>query len=439
LTDNRRSQKVFFGWWTVLTGGLLSLWGHGFYTFGFSALFKPVSLELGFNRMVTSIPASIGRLQGGFEAPLAGWITDKYGPRRIVLAGVLMISLSLMLMYFVDSLWAFLLLWGVLLGSGINIATAVPMDTAIANWFVRKRGSAVSIKWVLSGLGGVILLPLIALLIEVQDWRITCVIGGAVMAVVGLPLAWFCMKDRRPEYYGLMPDGAKLDEETTDTDAILEKGVEYAAQVEEMEFTLRQAMRTPSYWLLLAAAACNGLAGPPLYIHIVPFLTDKGVDEVVAAGMLSLMIGVGLPMRFVGGFLADRVRKNRLRFLIMAAYFMEASGVLLFLWKQTLLMTYVFFILFGLGAGMILGLMNPIRGRYFGRKALGSIAGASAMIMMPVGMAAPIYFGWVYDTTGNYMTAFTLLGILLSCATVIAFFAIPPKPPARLTGVREIV
>ncbi|MFC1900411.1 MFS transporter, partial [Chloroflexota bacterium] len=407
--------------------------------FGFSALFKPISLELNFSRAITSVPASIGRFQGGFEAPLAGWITDRYGSRRIVFVGVFMIGLSLILMYFVDSLWAFYVVWGVVLGSGINIATAVPMDTAIANWFVKKRGAAVSMKWVLSGLGGVILLPLISLMISAQDWRTTCVIGGLVMIVVGLPLAWFCMRDHRPEYYGLLPDGAELDESITDADIVLEKGVEYAAQVEEVEFTLRQAMRTPSYWLLLSAAACNGLAGPPLYIHIVPFLTDSGVDQTVAAGMLALMIGIGLPMRFVGGFLADRVRKNRLRFLIMTAYSLEASGVLLFLWKQTLPMTYVFFVLFGLGAGMLLGLMNPIRGRYFGRKALGSIAGASAMIMMPVGMAAPIYFGWVYDTTGNYMTAFTVLGVLLSCATVIAFFAIPPKPPAHLTGVREIV
>jgi cyanate permease len=215
--------------------------------------------------------------------------------------------------------------------------------------------------------------------------------------------------------------------------------VEYAASVGEVEYTLRQAIRTPSYWLLLISTACNSLAGPPLYIHVVPFLTDRGIDQLVAAGMLSLMIGIGLPMRFVGGFLADRVRKNQLRFLLVGAYVLEAAGVGIFLINQTMVAIYAFFILFGLGAGTVLGLMNPIRARYFGRKALGSISGASAMFMMPVGMAAPIYFGWVYDTTGSYMAGFSLLAVLLGFAVVLAFFVFPPKPPAVITGVREIV
>jgi len=439
LAEKNRFQRVYFGWWTVLAGGLLSFWGQGFYTFGFSALFKPISLELNFGRAATSVPASIGRLEGGFEAPIAGWITDRYGPKKIVVFGVFLMSLSLILMYYLNSLWAYYLLWGVLLGSGINIATALPMDTAIANWFVKRRGTAVSIKWILSGLGGVILLNIIALMIETQGWRMTCMVGGLVMGVVGLPLAWFCMKDHRPEYYGLLPDGARVDSEIVESGRILEKGAEYAASVGEVEFTLRQAMKTSSYWLLLVAAGCNGLAGPPLYIHIVPLLTDMGYDERAAAAMLSLLIGIGLPMRFVGGFLADRVSKSRMRFLIMGAYFLEASGVVIFLLNQTTLAIYAFLVLFGLGAGSVLGIMNPLRGRYFGRKALGSIAGASSLIMMPVGILAPVYFGWVFDSTGSYMTAFTVLAALLSCATVAAFFVLPPKPPAKITDIHTIV
>ncbi len=433
-----RYPKIFFGWWTVLAGGLLSFWGHGFYTFGFSALFKPVASELGFSRAATSVPASIGRMEGGFEAPLSGWITDRFGPKRIVLPGVFFMSLSLILMKFVDSLWAFYVVWGVILGTGINIAVSVPMDTAIANWFVKKRGSAISIKWVLSGLGGVIVLPLITLLIITQGWRMTCVIGGLVMGLIGLPLAWFSLKDHRPEYYGLLPDGATVEGEPTDTSQMIDRGVKYATEAEEVEFTLRQAMRTPTYWLLLVASACHSLAGPPLYIHIVPFLTDIGVKPLVAAGMLAMMIGIGIPTRFVGGFLADRVRKSHLRFLMAGAYLLEAGGIALFLLNQTIPMIYAFFILYGLGAGATLGLMNPMRARYFGRKAFGSIGGSSALFMMPIGVLAPVYFGWVYDTTGSYITAFTLLAALLAFATVLASFILPPKPPAQVTDVRKI-
>ena len=189
MIKRSRFPKIFFGWWTVLAGGILALWGHGYHAYGFSALFKPIASELGFSRAVTSVAASIGRFEGGFEAPITGWVTDRFGPRWIVLSGVFLISVSLILMNWVNSLWAFYLVWGVILGTGCNIALSLPLDTAITNWFVKKRGLALSLKWVGSGLSGVIVLPLISWLIIVQGWRTTCVIGGLVMALVGLPLA----------------------------------------------------------------------------------------------------------------------------------------------------------------------------------------------------------------------------------------------------------
>ena len=141
-----------------------------------------------------SVPAGIGRLEGGVEAPLSGWLTDRFGPRWVVLFGVFVIGLSLILMNFMNSLWVFYAVWGVMLGTGVNIALSVPLDTAIINWFVKRRGTALSIKWVGSGLSGVIGVPLITWLIITQGWRRACLIGGIVMWVVGLPLAWFCFK-----------------------------------------------------------------------------------------------------------------------------------------------------------------------------------------------------------------------------------------------------
>ena len=200
MIKRRRFSKIFFGWWTVLTGGFLALWGHGYHSYGFSALFKPIASELGFSRAVTSVAASIGRLEGGFEAPLSGWVTDRFGPRWIVIFGILIMSASLILMNFIDSLWTFYVVWGVMFGTGFNIAVTLPIDTAISNWFVKKRGAALSIKMVFSGLSGVLVLPLVAWLIATQGWRMTCVIGGLVMGFVGLTLAWFFLKLHRPVY-----------------------------------------------------------------------------------------------------------------------------------------------------------------------------------------------------------------------------------------------
>jgi sugar phosphate permease len=439
LVKKRRFPKIYFGWWTVLATGVLALWGHGYHAYGFSALFKPISTELGFSRTTTSIAASIGRLEGGFEAPLTGWLTDRFGPRWIVLFGIFLIGLSLILMNYIDSLWAFYLVWGLCLGTGINIALSLPTDKALTNWFVKKRGVALGIKNVMSGFSGVLVLPLIALLIVHSGWRETCFIGGVVMLVIGIPLTWFFLKQQRPEYYGLLPDGATVEEEVTDTNRMIDRGIAYATEVEEVEYTLRQAMRTPTYWLLMVANACHSLAMPAVNIHGIPFLTDIGIDPIRAASMLAMMILASVPMRFIAGVLADRVSKNSLRFLMGGAYLLQAAGFGIFLLHQTEAMIYVWFILYGIGMGGGFGLMAPMRARYFGRKAFGSIAGSSRLFMAPIGIAAPIYLGWVYDTTGSYISAFTILAGLVALAGFVAVFILPPKPPAKVTELRNII
>lgn len=423
----------------VLTGGVLALWGHGFHTYGFSAFFKPIATELNFNRTATSVASSIGRFEGGFEAPLTGWLTDKFGPKWIVIFGIFIIGLALVLMNYVDSLWSFYLVWGIVLGTGINIGLTLPVDKAITDWFVKKRGMALGTKMVFSGLSGSLILPLVAWLISNYGWRVTASIGGLVMWFVGIPLVWFFIRQRRPEYYGLLPDGASVEGDTADTSDIVSRGVEYAASVEEVEFTVRQAMRTPTFWMLMVVNACHSLAMPAMNVHGIPFLTDWGMEQVAAAGVLAIMVASSIPTRFIGGFLADRIRKSHLRFLMGGAYLVQASGFAVFLLTQTTPMIYVWFVLYGIAQGTAIGIMAPMRARYFGRKSFGSIAGVSRMFMTPVGIAAPIYLGWVYDTTGSYISAFWIIAALVAVAGILAFFVLPPKPPAEISEVGRIM
>jgi sugar phosphate permease len=438
LIEKKESSKIFFGWWTVIASGFLCLWGFGYNAYGISALFKPISLELGFNRANTSIAAGIGRFQGGFEAPIAGWITDRFGPKWIVFFGTLVAAISLLLMYFINSLWSFLLVWGILFGTGINTALAIPLDTAITNWFVKKRGVALSIKWVFSGISGAIILPMIAWLIPLVGWRTTCVIGGLVMGVVGLPLVLFFLKSNRPEYYGLLPDGAKIQEEIADQNSMINKGIEYAAEVQEVEFTLRQALKTPAYWWLIVVQAIYGLVSPAINIHCIPFLTDKGISPFMAAILMALMIAASIPARYVGGLLSDRVQIGQMRHVIAGAYVMQAVGMGVYMLHQTEAMIYVWFILYGFGMGAALTLNTSIRARYFGRKAFGTIQGTSGLLLTPVGVAAPIYAGWVYDTTGTYTSALWLFTILLVVSSAILPFVRPPKAPAVISDIHSI-
>jgi len=424
----------------ILASGIISCWGLGYSLYGFSALFKPIASELGFSRAAASAAVAISRLQGGIEGPLAGGLTDRFGPKWVVFFGVFLFGLGLILMNFINSLWTFYVVWGVIIGTGDNIGLMIPVNKAIGDWFVKKRGLAQGIRWVFRGLSGVLVLPLIAWQIIIQGWRMTCLIGGIVMLLVGLPLAFFYFNRYRPEYYGLLPDGAKVtEEEATDTSRMIDRGVEYAAEVEEVEFTLRQAMRTPTYWTLIVVFGVHSLSSPAILTHSIPFLTDIGIDPLRAASVLAMIAIASIPSRLACGLIIDRVKKQHLRFLLGGIYLLQAVGFAVYLLNPTTAMIYVWFILYGIGMGAGLVLMPLMRARYFGRKALGSIGGFSLMFSIPVIVAAPIYTGWVYDTTGSYISAFTLLAALHAFSVILTGLVAPPKPPAQVTDIRKFM
>lgn len=295
------------------------------------------------------------------------------------------------------------------------------------------------VKHFISGFSGVLIVPFITWLIVSRGWRVACVVGGLIVGLIGFPLAWFSLKRHRPEYYGMLPDGIAIKDKFEETDEVIGKGVQYAAEVKEVEFTMRQAMRTPAYWTLLVAHAFHSLVAPTISIHLIPFLTDTGIDPVKASGMMAMMMAVAVPSRLLGGLLADRVKIGQFRFLLAGAYLFEAVGIGIFMLFQTETMMYVWFVFYGTGMGSAWVLSPPLRARYFGRKAFGSIGGSQMLLMTPVGILAPIYAGWVYDTTGSYSSAFTLFAGLLFLAAAIACFILPPKPPVTISEISRIV
>ena len=430
INKRKKHKKIFFGWWMTLVSAIITGLGQGVTSYGSSALFKPIASELGFTRAATSVAASIRRLEFGIMAPVIGLLVDRFGPRWVIIFGICLMGTGLVSMRFISSIWAYYLVWGVIIGIGGTFALTIAVDKALTNWFVRKRGIAVSMRFVTISIVGVIVLPIITWLIATQGWRITCLIWAGIM-FASLPLMWFFMKQKRPEYYGLLPDGAKVESRAeADTEDLLNKGVEYAANFQEAEFTLKQAMRTPAFWMLVITNTSGMIIHGGFNLHCIPFLTDMGIAPTLAGGMMAIMVFFTIPSMFLSGFIADRIRKERLRLLMAGAYLFQALGITIFLLNQTTASIFIFLIMYGFGNGSIRPLLIIIRGRFFGRKAYGSIEGASVMLEAPVALLAPVYTGWVYDTTGSYITAFILFAVLAVFATSLICLIKPPPDPA---------
>lgn len=164
-------------------------------------------------------------------------------------------------------------------------------------------------------------------------------------------------------------------------------------------------------------------------MHVFPFLTDIGIDDAVANGMMGIMLFFTIPARFFRGIFADRVPKNRLHLLMVVAFLLQVIGIGTYLTSRSLASVYVLLICYGLSSGTVMPLIILILGRYYGRKAFGSIRGSIIAVLAPIGLASPVFFGWIYDRNGSYDVAFITSLTLVSVAVVTTLFVRTPACP----------
>ena len=424
----------------MFTGVLTGL-GHGFILQGFSAVFKPMASELGLSRAATSAAVGIRSLNLGIMAALTGWLTDKFGPKWVMTVGIVIICSGFVMMANVHSLWAYYVAWGVIIGTGNTLALTIAPDKSLTDWFSAKRGQALAIRFVLISIFSALSLPIITWIVAAYGWRSSCLVWAVLMAAT-LPLVATIIKQKRPEFYGFRPDGAPT-LSTTDACGACEqpstgKGTVPENENNEEEFSLKYAMRTQAFWVIIAANSTGMVVHTGFNLHCIPFITDTGVDPLVAGSMMGMMVFFSIPSRFLGGMIADRLEKESLKFLLATAFLFQCLGIVIFLMNQGIISIYILLILFGLGNGATRMLQSILFGRYFGRKAFASIAGTSLLFETPGNIFSPIYAGWIFDRTGSYTIAFGLFALLAGFAAIlICFVRTPHLPiPKRIENIR---
>jgi MFS family permease len=429
LERKRPKLRIFTGWWSVFFIGVISGLGHGFNAYGISVFFKNIASELKLSRAATSWAPGIGRLEGGITSPLVGWLSDRFGPRWMVIIGILITGVGLILMNFITEVWQYYVAWGVLIGFGLNIGMTVACDKMINDWFIRRRGVAQAIKFGLISVFSIVLIQIIAPLVELRGWRFICLVWGFIV-LAAIPLAYFLIKPRRPEYYGLLPDGADVSFGAEAKADMVEKGIGYASTFKETEFSFKEAIKTSTYWLLLIGFSVNNIISSGLNLHVYPFLTDCGISAEVAASMMGMMIFFTAPARVFAGIFADRLPKQRIPLILLGAFLLQVIGLSTYLGFQSLPAIYILLACHGLSSGVVTPVIVLILGRYYGRKAFGSILGTMMAFLSPMGLLAPVFYGRVFDATQSYNLAFvTALGLAI-LAVVTMLFVRVPRPPA---------
>jgi MFS family permease len=407
-------KKIFYGWWIVLAAFVSLFFGFGVIVIGFGVFFKALIEEFGGSRAETAGILAACLLTSGIIGPLVGRFTDKWGPKKVMLPGAIVTGIGLMLFYLVTSRWQIYFLY-VLLGGGMAALTLIPCQTAVSNWFIKRRGLAMATA--LSGipLGGAAMTPIITYIVYEFGVREAYVFSGIILLIFVLPLVTLLMK-RRPQDIGLRPDGKEEEE--------LESESSRSPFVPE-GLTSSEAMKTTAFWQLALVFSIYGLTFQSIHSHVIPHLTDMGISPEKAAGTVSLLLLTGLLGRFCVGYLAGRVENQYLYAIclfIMGTGFLSIIG----LGMGHAWLLYPFAILFGAGYGGIISLNPLITGNFFGVAHFGEIFGILNIVIIAGTVIGPVITGYMYDMMMSYHAAFLLFALLTVIGGGISFFLRSP-------------
>ena len=415
MNFNLKRPNIFYGWYLVAICVVIIMYTGGIAHFGFTAVFDSIETEFGWSRAQISLAASLRGFEMGLLAPLIGVLVDRWGPRRLIFIGSFFVFFGFLALSKVNSLPAFYGAFA-LIAIGMSTTSGTVLLTAITNWFRVRANLATGI--VVSGFGmGGTLVPVITRLIDSFQWRTAMLIAGIGSLVVVLPLSFLVR--HKPENYGQLPDGAPV------ANNIDGQGSESSAADEAINIPAKIALKHRAFWQVALSSMCHSFVLGAIVIHIMPFLSNVGVERSVSALIALLLPVTSIIGRLSAGWFIERFGNKP---VYTGAFLSLTTGLLIlgFVAAERIWLLVPFVIALSLGWGFSVTTRLSMQRNYFGRASFGTILGFVSGIMMVGNIAGAPLAGWVYDTFGTYQAAWfgfaglTIIGSILA-ATLPSF------------------
>ena len=420
-STNKKGGGIFYGWWIVAATCVVNAMGGGVYFYGFSVFFLPIKEALKLSSASTSLIFSLSRAEGAIEGPLAGYLIDRYGPRRMLTVGSLIVAVGYILLSRVNSFATFLIVYLGIVSLAFNAAFSGSTMAVVNNWFVRRKGLAMAISIAAFSLGGSIIAPLLALGIHHLGWRTALILSGVLLAAIVVPFAQLLKPS--PEAMGLQPDGDNPNSKMAEED----KSDEVNEEV--VDFTVREAFKTKSYWILAIGTMLRTGTLGTIIVHFVPMMVWKGNSEQSAAMMLGILAFLSIPMRIGIGWLGDRWSRPKILSAGMAL------GAISLLWLQNaqgVREIWIFICVFAVVEGLS-ALNWALVGDYFGRKRFATLRGFLSLVYSWGMIIMPVLAGYIFDRTDSYTIVIWIFIGMYVAGTLIFALIQKPKPPIRLS------
>lgn len=421
---------VYFGWWVLAGSAVMNSLGGSILWQGFTVFFIPVSETLRLSAWQVSLAFALARAENGVLGPITGWALDRYGFRRLMFAGTLMTGVGYILLSRMDTYLGFMLVYLLVVSVGSSTSFMQATTAALNTWFVSLRGFAMSVNSAAFRLGGAVMIPLLSYMVLRYGWQTAALIIGVGMLVVIVPVT--LLFRRSPESMGLNPDGRvtlsslRMRRRISGGDnrggssggsgSDGGRGISGdSGAVSGGDFTVREALRSGPFWILVAATTLRISVHGTIFVHFIPILVWRGEGQQVSANLLGLLSLVAVPLILATGYISDRVGRP-----IMLTGLYSAAALSLFLLSiaEGTLPIFLALLLFaGSEAGSSLNW--AIIGDLFGRRRYATIRGMMAPVYNGVLIVMPVLAGWVFDRTGSYQLVLYGGCVLMLCAAAV--------------------
>ena len=406
--------KPFYGWWIVAAGTAVLFVSSGIGFYGHGVILDPLRTLHGWSKATVSSAITLYFLTAGFMGMMIGRQVDRYGPKWMLIIGSVVICSGFVFLGFIRTVWQLYIIYFIM-ALGFSCTSLVPVNTLITNWFIHKRGFAMSLTNTGLSAGGIVLVPFASFIISHWGLRVSLPVLGVIYCFVVIAATSFIKQ--RPSDLNQFPDGDPPQTSSSDKNTY---GFSYSAQMRD--WTRSKAIRTLPFWSIVIAFLLALTGQIAFLVHQVSFLS-RYLGVTGAATAVSITAGASIAGRLFLGTIVDRCDK---RLVIMACFLIQGLAMITLAHYNHVAILYLGTLAFGLTMGSIIMMQSLIIGECFGLVSFATVSGFAGLFTMSGAAFGPTIAAVIYDATQSYQVAFTIFAAISIVAIVVIFFAGPP-------------
>jgi MFS family permease len=395
-------SRIFYGWWVTSAFCVMVFISAGV-RHAVGPFLKPMVADLGIDRASFSLVVALGLLLYGVFQPWTGGLVDRIGTRAVTGGGTVLLAVALALTSLVQNLWQLALTYGVLMALALAATGPVIASSVVSRWFLRRRGTALSVLGSATMTGMSLLVPMVTWLILTVGWRRTFLVLAIGVLVVKLPLCLFVVRDS-PESIGLAPDGAPVPA----------AGAPAGAQ----RTPVRTAVQTVAFWQLAGSFFTCGFSMSLISAHGLPMLTDHGYTPMFASWAFSVLGASSIVFTLLLGTAADRYGPRPVLATVYAGRAAVFAGFFLIRDNPTAILAVA--VLGGLTMAGSMSMTSTLTADIYGRFSIGAVLGVIFLVHQTGSAMGSWLAGALFETTGGYGAAFAMACSLLAAAAVVS-------------------